>query len=261
MTKGLFIFICSLFSLTTYASGTSFLVAPTSAEIDLKKPNTVSFVVVNNGDNRIRVSASPIFFPVGSKFMPPMESIVNEKEDRDDLSKYMVVSPKVVSLKSGERRTIRVSIRPSVELSEGEYRAHVLFSTIDIERSASVRRKKKDGDGFSMSMSFKTETGVVIYGSKGKGSSKMDAKCYLIKDKTKIKIINSGLWRFDGWLTIYDPNNRNKKLVEEKVFLTRQSKQDVLLNWVPFGDQKNIKIEWIPLDTKLERTTSTCTIS
>jgi len=43
--------------------------------------------------------------------------------------------------------------------------------------------------------------------------------------------------------------------------LTRQSKKELLLNWVPSADQKSIKIDWVPLDTKLKKTTSVCNVS
>ena len=236
----------------------SFLVAPTSAEIKLNRPTTLSFVVTNNGDSRIRISVSPIFFPVGSKFMPPLKQISSEDKNYDDISKYMVVSPKVVSLNSGEQRTVRVSVRPPSGLKDGEYRAHVLFAMLDI--ASSVTSKKK-GEGFSMKLDFKSETAVVVYGSVGSGSPSLDAVCSISNKKTKVTVKNNGLWRFDGWLTIYDDKDGDKKIVEEKIFMTRQTAKDVLLNWSPAKEQKEIKINWIPLDEKQKRITTTCKLT
>lgn len=254
MKKILFLVITML-SFNIYALN-SFLVAPTSAEIKLNRPTTLSFVVTNNGDSRIRISVSPIFFAVGSKFMPPLKRIGGEGDDYDDIAKYMMVSPKVVSLNPGEQRTVRASVRPPSSLKEGEYRAHVLFAMLDV--AGSVASKKK-GDGLSMKLDFKSETAVVVYGTVGTGSAKLETICSVVKNKTRVAIKNSGLWRFDGWLTIY--GDKDKKLVEEKVFMTRQTSKDLLLNWAPSADQKSIKINWVPLDEKQKRMTTTCSLT
>jgi len=240
------------------SAANSFLVAPTSAEIKLDRPTTLSFVVTNNGDEKIRISVSPIFFPVGSKFMPPLKQIGTKGSDYDDISKNMVVSPKVVSLGQGEQRTVRVSVRPPAGLKDGEYRAHILFAMLDV--ASSVTSKKK-GEGFSMKLDFKSETAVVVYGSVGSGNPDLGATCSVAKNKTKVSVKNNGLWRFDGWLTIYDAVNKDKKLVEEKVFMTRETSKDILLNWSPTASQKVIKIDWIPLDEKKKRITTTCNIT
>ncbi len=256
MRKTLLLLLAVL-SFNLYAVN-SFLVAPTSAEIKLDRPTTLSFVVTNNGDSKIRISVSPIFFPVGSKFMPPLKQIGGNVSGYDDISKNMVVSPKVVSLGKGEQRTVRVSVRPPAGLKDGEYRAHVLFAMLDVANSV---LSKKNGEGFSMRLDFKSETAVVVYGSVGSGDSSLETACSVAKNKTKVSVKNNGLWRFDGWLTIYDAEKKDKKLVEEKVFMTRETSKDMLLNWSPSANQKIIKIDWVPLDEKKKRTTTTCNIT
>ncbi|HOW16345.1 MAG TPA: hypothetical protein PK443_01395 [bacterium] len=250
----IFFFLFTLFLVTDLHSANSFLVAPTSAEIKLNRPNTISFVVTNNGDARIRVSVSPIFFPVGSKFMPPLKSMSKEDKNYDDISKNMVVSPKVISLSPGEQRTVRVSVRPPANLKDGEYRSHILFSMLDV--ASSVTSKKNGDGGLSMKLDFKSETAVVVYGSIGTGKFDLSTTCSAINKKTKVNIVNNGFWRFDGWLVIND--DKDKRIVEEKVFMTRQTSKDVLLNWSPAETQKEIKISWIPLDEKQKKVTTVC---
>ena len=234
----------------------TFLVAPTSAEISLDRPNTISFVVTNNGDGQVRVAISPIYFPVDSKFMPTAKPIDPATTTKDDLSSYMIISPKVVSLKPGEQRTVRVSVRPKPEVfKDGEYRAHVLFSMLDV---ADTMQTKGAKEGVSMKLNFKSETAVVVYGSVGKGDADLKTSCKIVKDKqTKIAITNAGKWRFDGWLRILDGD---KKLTEDKVFIVRESVRESVLNWVPKTKDTPIKIKWVPLDEKKKSFTTICSI-
>jgi hypothetical protein len=255
---GLFLFLS-----TILPAKNSFLVAPTSAEIDLKKPVTLSFIVTNSGDDNIRLSISPIYFGIGSKFMPPLKPLDAETSKDDSLVPFMKVSPKIISLKPTEQRTIRVSVRPTKELKEkkGEYRAHVLFAMLDIAET--LGQKKKPGEkGIGVQLSFKSQTGVVIYGSVEKGDPDLVPECSISSNgKLKVKIKNKGLWRFDGWLRIYDPKDKEKKLVEDRIFMTKQTFKEELLNWKPEDGTKSVEIDWVPLDTKRKSFKTTCKIS
>jgi P pilus assembly chaperone PapD len=220
----------------------------------------MSFVVTNNGTGQVRVDISPIYFSVDSKFMPAAKPLNASTTKNDDLSSFIIVSPKVVSIKQGEQRTVRVSVRPQPGLKEGEYRAHILFSMLDIADSVQVKGKKgkKGEEGLSMKINFKSETAVVIYGSVGKGLADLKTSCSLLKNgKTKVVITNSGKWRFDGWLRIYDGS---KKLADEKVFMTRESIRDTVLNWAPKDSKGPITIKWVPLDNKKKEFTTTCSV-
>jgi hypothetical protein len=237
----------------------SFLVAPTSAEISMKKPTTMSFVVTNNGDEVIRIAIAPIYFEVGSKFMPPSAPLVPKTTKDDNITPFMVISPKVLSIRPGDQRTVRVSIRPGSDLAPGEYRGHVLFSMLDIANT--IGKKAKKGEGMSMVLNFKSETAVVIYGSVGSGVADLKTTCSLAKNgNLKVKITNSGKWRFDGWMRIYDPKS-NKKLVEDKVFMTRESMKDSTLNWKPKDATKPLDISWVPLDEKKKTIKTKCKLS
>jgi len=250
------IFILTFFSSSALFAKNTFLVAPTSAEISLDRPNTVSFVVTNNGDGQVRVSIAPIYFPVDSKFMPTAKPLDVATTTKDDLSSYMIISPKVVSLKPGEQRTVRVSIRPKTDIfKDGEYRAHVLFSMLDVAETVQTKGAK---EGVSMKLNFKSETAVVVYGSFGKGNADLKSSCKILKNKkTKVAITNSGKWRFDGWLRIMDGD---KKLTEDKVFIVRESTRETVLNWAPKDTNTPIKIKWVPLDEKKKPFTTICSI-
>jgi hypothetical protein len=229
-------------------------VAPTSAEIDLTRPNTISFVVTNNGDGQVRVAVSPIYFPVDSKFMPTAKPLDPKTSMKDDLSSYMIISPKALSLKPGKQRTVRVSVRPpATGFTDGEYRAHVLFAMLDIAESVKAKGNK---DSFSMKINFKSETAVVIYGSIGNGLADINTTCELLKNgKTKVNITNAGKWRFDGWLRILDGD---KKLAEDKIFMTRESTRNTVLNWAPKDTKTPVKITWKPLDEKKKSFSTLC---
>jgi hypothetical protein len=265
MLKKIAVYSLFLLPSTLFAANT-FLVAPTNAEISLDKPNTISFVATNNGDSQIRLSISPKYFPVDSKYMPPAKPLNVATAGTDDLSSFMIISPKVVSLKPGEQRTVRVSIRPQPGLKEGEYRGHVLFSTLDIAESVTVEGEKGKGGekGLSMQINFKTETAVVVYGSVGNGLADLNTSCSLVgTGKTKVVVTNSGKWRFDGWLRIYEGS---KKRVDEKVFMTRESIREIVLNWAPPQDKEGkdkkelVTITWVPLDEKHKEFKTTCLV-
>ena len=212
--------------------------------------------MTNNGDGQVRVAISPIYFSVDSKFMPTAKPLDPATTTSDDLSSYMIISPKVVSLKPGEQRTVRVSIRPKADaFKEGEYRAHVLFSMLDVADTMNTKDAK---EGVSMKLNFKSETAVVVYGSFGKGTADLKTDCKIIKDKkTKVMITNAGKWRFDGWLRILDGD---KKLTEDKVFIVRESIRETVLNWTPKDIDAPIKITWVPLDEKKKSFTTICSI-
>ena len=250
------VFFLIIFGPSMLFAKNTFLVAPTSAEISLDRPNTISFVVTNNGDGQVRVAISPIYFSVDSKFMPTAKPLDPATTTSDDLSSYMIISPKVVSLKPGEQRTVRVSIRPKADaFKEGEYRAHVLFSMLDVADTMNTKDAK---EGVSMKLNFKSETAVVVYGSFGKGTADLKTDCKIIKDKkTKVMITNAGKWRFDGWLRILDGD---KKLTEDKVFIVRESIRETVLNWTPKDIDAPIKITWVPLDEKKKSFTTICSI-
>ncbi len=250
------IFLLTIFVPSVLFAKNTFLVAPTSAEISLDRPNTISFVVTNNGEGQVRVAISPIYFPVDSKFMPTAKPIDPVTTTKDDLSSYMIISPQVVSLKPGEQRTVRVSIRPKADAFEdGEYRAHVLFSMLNVADTVQTKGAK---EGVSMKLNFKSETAVVVYGSFGKGNADLKSSCKILKNKkTKVVVTNAGKWRFDGWLRIMDGD---KKLAEDKVFIVRESVRDTVLNWAPEDTDAPIKVKWVPLDEKKKPFTTTCSI-
>ncbi|MCX6112717.1 MAG: hypothetical protein NTY22_05480 [Proteobacteria bacterium] len=188
--------------------------------------------------------------------MPAAKPLDSATTTKDDLSSYMIISPKVVSLKPGEQRTVRVSVRPRADaFKEGEYRAHVLFSMLDVAETIQTKAEK---EGVSMKLNFKSETAVVVYGSIGKGLAELKTACNILKNnKTKITITNAGKWRFDGWLRILDGD---KKLTEDKIFIVRESIRDTVLNWAPKDTKAPIKITWVPLDEKKKSFTTTCSI-
>ncbi|MEI6093810.1 MAG: hypothetical protein WCQ47_09080, partial [bacterium] len=173
----------------------------------------------------------------------------------DDISKYMIISPKLISLKPGEQRTVRVSVRPPSEsLKDGEYRSHILFAMLDVADTQTKTNKQ----GFSMKLNFKSETAVVVYGSVGKGVANIQTICEILKNgKTKVNITNDGKWRFDGWLRILDGD---KKLAEDKIFMTRESIRSTVLNWAPKDKDQPIKITWVPMDEGKKKFTTTCTL-
>lgn len=205
-------FIILAFYFNLLFSNERFLVAPTKMEVNLSRATASSYIVTNTGTERLRITASPIYIPIKEfKDLTPV-AIVN-----DDISKSIMLSPKTVSLKPGESRTIRVLIKPK-KLPEGEYRANILFKTIPIRHLKDNKKSKK----IAIKLGFKLELAPVIYARIGKPKPKLSYNCFVKDKKYCIEVVNKGNARFDGWANLYSTSS--KYLSKTKVLLYRETK-------------------------------------
>lgn len=241
----------------------SFLIAPGRLEIDLAQPKTVSYIVTNNGDGKIRLSVKPVYFPVNSRSLAAGEPLDPATTMDDDIHKLIRISPRKLSLRPGQRRDIRVSIRPRPNMKHGDYRAHLLVS---MEETAQELGNKGKGDGKSsvgMKLSLKMETAVAIYGTLGKKQPELKFEC--LQDKNKNVVLaasNISPWRFDGWLRVYRKKTgaKGKPLAKIRLNSVRMSKRYVHSKWKPKGTGPYI-ITWADLNSDKPWGKSSCSIS
>ncbi len=201
--------VLSLFMIAMLFSGSaiarnSFLVAPGRVDIDLSRPKTQSFIITNDGDERIRLSIEPVYFAVDSKSLAAGSPIGIHKPGYDDLHKFIRVSPRALSLSPGQRRDIRISVRAPGDLLEGDYRAHLLVKMIE-NATTLISGETSDEGSVGMRLNIKMETGVALYGHKGDREPKIDFICNTDpKGHLQIQANNTSVWLFDGWIRIYE---------------------------------------------------------
>ncbi|MFT4929689.1 MAG: hypothetical protein ACI8WB_005824 [Phenylobacterium sp.] len=210
-----FLFICVFIPFFSLAKN-SFLVAPGIVEFDLKKPATRSFIITNDGDEAIRLNIKPIYFDIADRTMAMGEHLTKTTKDIENITGAIRISPRRLSLKPGQRRDIRVSIRPKKNLPDGDYRSHLLVQMLQVAHVLSSPMPQNSG-GVGMDINVKMETAVAIYGSKGQGSPTLNFFCQQnpANGKLMVKIVNPTIWRFDGPISITANNTPifNQRLV------------------------------------------------
>lgn len=213
-------------------SKNSFLVAPGRVDFDLKRPTTQSFIITNNGDGPIRLTIEPIYLEIDSKSMSAGEHLKPETAKLEDLTNSIRVSPRRLSLSPGQRRDIRISLRPSAELTEGDYRTHLLVKMMEVART--IDSGSEDEGSLGMKLNIKMETAVAIYGHKGDRKPSLNASCDINNNNLNVTVVNPSVWRFDGFIQVFKSNGpTDTPLYENRLISLRESKKQHLTDFTP----------------------------
>lgn len=238
MLGRIFLFL-ALFLLLFVGNGMAaarFAVSPGVLKFDLTNVKTQTFIVMNTGKERVRLIVKPIYFELNSRFLAAGDPLPGNEDKQDDLTPYLVVSPRVVSLKPGQKRTIRVSVNPISNPLPGDYRAHLLVKTLKQDQ-------KKDSDanqGISIQLGVDMETALAVYARNGEGEIPLEATCAKTAEgKLELAISNKSPWRFSGWMELGDPSGKTPPLMVRLVSL-RQSLRKFYLN-PPFPPSLTVK--------------------
>lgn len=219
-------------------AGASFSVAPGRVSVDLSKPNTTTFIIRNNGDQRIHLRVIPTFFPLESKALRGGISLAKDNESATSLKPYMIVSPEALSLEPGEQREVRVSVHPPANLAAGTYRAHVEVKMLEVARVAKIKSKQQQ---VGMALNLMLEMAVAVYGHKGDGQAKLHFTCH--EDNTHhlvLNVTNKTPWHFTGTLNVL---YRNSIRSRAQLTVYRQSITNKSLNWYP-GRRHHLSLRW-----------------
>ena len=211
----------------------SFLVAPGRVDFDLSRPVTQSFIITNNGDGRIRLSIEPVYFAIDSRSLAAGEPLDKVHPEKDDLRPYIRVSPRALSLKPGQRRDIRISIRPPADLAQGDYRAHLLVRMLETAVTQEMQTGPEGSIG--MKIDIKMETAVAVYGHVGERQAQFDVACSRNDDGEMLfDITNPSRWRFEGWFNVFNgSNDQGLPLTRFYVNSLRESRRTVNSKWKP----------------------------
>ncbi|MDF1654625.1 MAG: hypothetical protein P1U34_05880 [Coxiellaceae bacterium] len=220
----------------------SFLVAPTHVNIDLAHRKIQTFIVSNTGDDRVHIKIKPIFMPVASHSLQLGQALFPKKEKSYDLSSYIMVSPRALSLSPGEEREVRMSINPPHDLASGAYRSHLLFHMIHANQQPVNAKGSANKKAIKFNLNMMMEMAISIYGTKGSGVTKLAFQCHRLKDgHLAIAATNESPWRFEGTLKV-TPLAEHKANTPVDLVLLRDSKRQLqtkiqahakqyILNW------------------------------
>lgn len=150
------------------AWGAAFQVSPTRFEFSLSQRFTNFFTVTNNADQPVRVR-------VYAAFVTRRDGELVEVEQHPyDLSQWLVLNPRRLNLRPGQRQVVRFSVRPPGGLAEGEYRAVVFFEELPPPPSESGAAG--DTGDVSFQLRLLTRLGITIYGTVGSPSAALTAR-------------------------------------------------------------------------------------
>ena len=239
----------------------SFLVAPGRVNIDLSRPMTQSFIITNNGDEKIRLSIDPVYFAVDSKSLAAGEPIGKHAAGYDDLHEFVRVSPRALSLRPGQRRDIRISIRSPGDLDQGDYRAHLLVRMVETAMTVSSG-DLTDPNTMGMQLNVKMETGVALYGHMGERNPQIDFQCrHDESGNVLIQATNTSPWLFDGWVRLFPKGavEGQAPLHEYRLRSIRESRTETNTHWKHAAGE--LEILWEDPSNEVVRHHATCSVA
>lgn len=190
--------LCALPSISMAKNG--FLVAPGILEINVDELKTHSFIVTNTGDDPIRLSVDPIYLPIDHHTMNAGTHLRPGVAEEENIVDKVRVSPRKLSLRPGERRYVRVQVRPLKDKEPGDYRAHLLVKMQEVAYTSST--KSENQAGMSLDLDIRMEAAVALYGRKGNPRYRMDLACEKSEAGAfRVSVANPTEWRFEGMLS------------------------------------------------------------
>lgn len=151
--KKIFAFLMT-FIIGTATYALNFSVAPTSFQVELKKPVTQEVYIINNTPVPLRIET----------YLEAAESF-----DNFNLNDSITVFPKMISIKPGAKQTIRFRVKPEAAMADGEYRSLLIFKEVPQEIKTVVVNDQNN-KGLSTELSFITEVAIGVSGTKGKST-------------------------------------------------------------------------------------------
>ena len=240
----LLLFILLWISATSSAKADgSFSVAPGVFLLNLSKSHTDSILLTNTSERRIRLMIKPVYFAVDSRQLNAGSSLNRETAAIENIAKAIIVSPRVLVLAPGQKRSVRFSVRNRAQSAPGDYRAHLLIKTLE-GKQPDLKAGANNTDGMSIRLKLKVQTAVAIYGRIGAPDTKLESRCLRDeKGNLVLEMINKSKWNYRGWLGIYgvasDEGVSLLKMV--RLISLRESKRMISLQ-LPFD--KALELRW-----------------
>lgn len=182
----------------------------------------------------------------------PMRVMVDIEEDplyeKYSLIDNIKVFPKVLSIPPKGKRLVRFRLVPDEDMTDGEYKAYLIFKELANERSKEdmVSDIKDDSKGVKLDIKMLTEMGISIYGIRGERTSEitiLEDKLSKIGDQWQVDITGDVAGNYSvliiGEFIYYD--DKNNKLG------THTISDDIMRN---SREKIQLSLENIPQNTK-----------
>ena len=242
--------VCTLIASVVYA-GASFAVAPGRVKLSLNHPSTNTFLIRNTSSQLIHLRVKPIFIPIQSSSLRAGTPLSARAERQQSLLPYLLVSPEALSLRPGEQREVRVSVRPPAKLMPGTYRAHVLVKMLEIAHTYRTLTKNKSNQNIATQLNMLMEMAVAVYGNVGQPRPQLQAICQRTDTgKLHLTLINTSPWHYDGKIAVI---NNQQVLSRFTARLYRQSKRRWTLS-VATRPQQQLTVMWFSKHHAQQRT-------
>lgn len=235
----------------------NFTVAPGIVEFDISRPSTKTFLIVNSGDENIRLFIRPIYFKIDSRSLAAGTHLHSRTASIENIATSIMASPRVLSLTPGQRRNVRISVRPRKKLAPGDYRAHLLIKTLG-KQKPKAGAGEDGAPGMSINLEINLETAVAIYGRVGKPDYMFKWECKpLASGKLIVEATNLSKWRFSGWIGVFDTSKPETPLAATRLVSLRESKRPVAFD---IAAKANLEIRWGKNQGDLSQGRSQCPI-
>jgi fimbrial chaperone protein len=142
-----YILLCGLFLLAS-AARANLLISPTSVFItDRERVEEVILVNTGNKTNTYRLSFKDMLQNEYGAYQN-----VAEEDFEYSASKFIRFSPRQVSLKPGERQTVKLVVRRNNSLEVGDYRSHLSFSILPTQITDNDIEDPQSSEGFGIKL-------------------------------------------------------------------------------------------------------------
>lgn len=213
------------------AAKNSFLVAPGKVLFDMNKTTTETFIVTNTGDNKIRLEMEVLYIPIGEDGLKVGKHIRVGVDEDENISDNVRVSPKRMRLEPGQRRDIKVQLKPLAGAKDGDYRTHLVVKMV--ENAVTQEINPDNNEQMNMKLNIKMETAVAIYARKGEAANQLSPTCSAKGKGFSYDVVNASPYKFDGFIQVADSP------ISPYVQL-RESERSIVLG-LP-KDQRNISL-------------------
>lgn len=226
-------------SITVFAIVQEYSVSPGHLKFDLKVPSTKLLWIKNDGTQAVTLKIKPWRYDLKTLHLG---SYINKKTAyASDLTPYLLVSPRILTLQPMQSRKVRVSIRIPATIVPGSYYSHLIL--YPVEKLYVQDNPSNSG----MSLRVRMAMAVAVHANYGSGEPKLNIKCRITKaHKMELQIKNNSIWMFDGKLEIYNNVNANADSLFKTIpfVVPRDSQRTMKFNWQLPAGKAAFMLKW-----------------
>jgi len=227
------------YTISGFALVQQYSISPGHLKFDLKNSEPQLLWIKNSGSKPITLAIKPLLYSLKTLHLG---RYLNEKVSKEsDLSPYILVSPRILTLQPMQTREVRVVVRKAQKFLPGSYYAHLLI--YPIVNLQTFPNSKTSG----LNLKVKMALAVAIHGNYGHGEPKLKLQCKITQQhQLQLTIHNPTIWMFDGKLFFYHHEGMESTHLFKIMHLIvpRESERTMLLNWVLSPEKTSFVLKW-----------------